>query len=175
MMPVPTHLRNIVVPREEVVDEELLIGDVRCRCGSGDFSLMYPGSTQEYEGKVYACTAEIDGNFFFLVKAVCAKCCAEYTLFDKHFHGWDGFLCHNPAKAALPRPPLTDWKCLSCGSMNHKVVIKVSSQGKDDFIGATEGEFDEENWPDAFEWIWMTITCCECGLVTENWVDYETA
>jgi hypothetical protein len=175
MMPVPTHLGDIVVPRDQVVDEELLIGDVRCRCGSRDFTLMYPRGTQQYEGSIYPCAVEVDGNFFFVVKAVCSKCSADYTLFDKHFHGWDGFLCHNPAKAALPRPALIEWKCQSCGSLNHKAVIEVCSQGKDYFVGATEGEFDEEEWPDAFEWISISITCSECGFKTEKWVDYETA
>ena len=174
MMPVPSHLSDILFPRDKVLDDELLIGDVICGCGCRIFKVMYPGETQEYEGREYPCTIEIDGNFFFLIKAVCSKCNEEYILFDKDFHGWDGFLCHDSMKAKLPRPKLICWKCKSCKASNHEVSIKVSSQGKTDFIDATEGEFDESKWSDAFEWIWVTIKCSECKLVTEDWIDYET-
>ncbi len=174
MMPVPTHLHMILFPREEVPDENLLTGDVKCSCGNRVFHVMYPGKTQEYKGSKYPCTIEINGNFFFLIKVNCPKCNEEYTLFDKHYHGWDGFLCHDNMKAELPRPKLICWKCRSCKSSTHEVSITLSSQGKDDFVDAADGEYDESKWPDAFEWIWITIKCSECGLVTEDWVDYET-
>lgn len=174
MMPVPTHLKSIVIPREKSVDEEPFVGDLLCRCGSKSFRMNYPGKTQEFKGKVHPCTIEIDGNFFFLIKAICTKCDMEYLLFDKHFHGWDGFLCHDKKEASLPRPVLVPWECLSCGNMGHKVTIEVSSLGKDDFMDATKGKFGEDKWQDAFEWIWISIECTKCGLKTENWVDYET-
>jgi hypothetical protein len=175
MMPAPTHLKGIIIPREDLLDEEPLIGDVLCKCGSNDFRLMYPGATQEYEGKMHPCTTEINGHFFFLTKAVCTKCSVEYLLFDSDFHGSDGFLCHDRKKASLPRPSLVSWKCLSCGALSHSVTITICSQGKDVFMAETKGEFDEGLWPDAFEWITISIKCNKCGLETKNWVDYETA
>ena len=51
MMPIPSHLKNIVIPQDTFIDEELLIGDVQCHCECRCFCLMYPGKTQEYEGK----------------------------------------------------------------------------------------------------------------------------
>lgn len=175
MMPVPSYLSNILIPRDKALDEGLLEGDVICHCGNRAFNVMYPGKIQEYGGKQYACTIQIVGNFFFCIKAICSKCGEKYLLFDKHFHGWNGFLCHDAEKASLPRPNLVCWKCTSCNSSNHGVSIKISSQGKDDFIEATDGEIDECKWADAFEWIWITLKCNECSLITENWVDYETA
>lgn len=174
MMPVPSHLRNILIPRDKVLNEELLIGDVICHCGNRAFNVMYPGKTQEYEGREHPCTIEINGEFFFLIKAVCSKNNEEYILFDKDFHGSDGFLCHDEEQANLPRPPLVNWKCRSCNASSHEISVKISSQGKDDFMEVTEEEFDESRWPDAFEWIWITIKCSKCGLVTDDWVDYET-
>lgn len=174
MMPVPSHLKYILYPRKKNLDEGLLIGDIKCSCGSRSFHVMYPGATQEYEGKKYPCTIEKDGSFFFVIKVNCSECNVEYTLFDRHFHGWNGFLCHDSVQASLPRPELKYWYCQSCNSSCHEVSIKISSQGKSDFMDATGGEYDENKWPDAFEWIWITIKCSECGLVSEDWVDYET-
>lgn len=174
MMPIPSHLKNILIPHDTVVDEEPLVGDIQCRCGSNEFSLMYPGRTQEYEGKKYPSTSEINGNSFFLVKAVCSKCRTEYLLFDKDFHGSDGFLCHDIKTVSLTRPPLIPWNCISCGSIKHKVEITICSPGKEVFMNETKGEYDEERWPDAFEWITISIECTKCGTKTERWVDYET-
>lgn len=175
MMPVPSHLRSIIVPQKYIVDDGLMIGNLSCQCGNEESNLMYPGQTQEYEGSIYPCTAEIDGNFFFLIKIICTKCKSSYILFDKHFHGWNGMMCHDEQKANLPRPPLVPWKCVSCGGLSHKVTIKIAFESKEDFIEQSRGEFKEAEWPDAFQWIWITIKCCSCGVVTENWVDYETA
>ena len=175
MLPVPSHLKNILVPKSGIKEEDVLIGNLRCRCGSERFVLMYPGQTHEYKGDIIPCTAEIDGNFFFLIKAKCGKCGQEHLLFDKDFHGWDGLTCHDDAEAKLPRPPLIPWKCLSCGDLSHKATVKINFENKEDFIEQSCGEYDVDRWPDAFQWIWMTITCCNCSLVTENWVDYETA
>jgi hypothetical protein len=163
------------VSRNELEDEEVLIGNLRCPCGSENFKMMYPGQTHEYEGRTYPCTAEIDGHFFFLVKAICSECNLEHLLFDEHFHGWDGVMCHDIRKASLPRPPLTYWKCLSCGGLYHKVTLKIAFESKENFIEQSRGEFDKTKWPDAFQWIWISITCCKCGLESKDWVDYETA
>lgn len=175
MLPVPSHLKNVLTSTNEIEDEEILVGKLRCRCGSEKFKLMYPGQTHEYEGHIFPCTAEIDGNFFFLIKAICEGCNLEHLLFDEHFHGWDGVMCHDAKKANLPRPPLVPWKCLSCGDLSHKVTVKIAFESKENFIEQSRGEFAEDIWPDAFQWIWMSIACCKCGLETKDWVDYETA
>ena len=175
MLPVPNHLKNVLVPRAEIKDEEIFVAGLRCQCGSEDFKLMYPGQTHEYEGQIYPCTAEIDGNFFFVIKALCMACSMNHLLFDKHLHGWDGFMCHDIKNASLPRPPLVPWKCLSCGDLSHKVTIKIAFESKENFLEQARGEFAEDRWPDAFQWIWMSIVCTNCGLKTESWVDYETA
>lgn len=136
---------------------------------------MYLGQTHGYEGRIYPCTAEIDGNFFFLIKAICTTCGTEHLLFDKHYHGWNGFMCHDKNKANLPRPSLVPWECLSCGDLSHKVMVKITYESKENFIEQSQGKVDEDKWPDAFQWIWMSITCFRCGLETIDWGDYETA
>ncbi len=174
MLPTPNHLKTIFVPDEECKHNDILAGMLQCPCGCTEHRLMYPGQTHEYRGATRPCTAEVHGEFFFIVKAVCEECKAEHLVFDKHFHGWDGLMCHDERESQLPRPPLVPWECLSCHSLSHEILIRIALVPKDDFIEQSYGEFGEERWPDAFEWIWISIECCRCGLKTEDWVDYET-
>jgi DNA-directed RNA polymerase subunit RPC12/RpoP len=174
MMPVPTHLKDCVVPHSAEIDEQPLKAMVRCPCGGMIFQLLYPGQTHEYDGEIIPCTAQIGKKFFFLIKVKCAACGKEHLLLDADFHGWDGFVCHDPNQAALPRPDLVAWKCLECGEEAHKADILIHAEGKDDFIEETGGTFDEKRWPDGFGWFTMNIECTKCGKKTSEWVSYET-
>jgi hypothetical protein len=174
MMPVPSHLQGIVVPLDDVIDEEALSARIHCPCGEETFKLLYPGQTHEYERELVPCTAEINGKFFFVLKSQCAGCKREHLLFDADFHGWDGFICHDSAQAALARPPLVAWKCQKCGDTRHTGVIRIQTQGKDDFISEAGDEFDVNRWPDAFGWFSLDLTCSECGKKSPELVSYET-
>jgi len=159
MMPVPTHLRDCVVPHFLEIDGSGLEGKVLCPCGSESFQLLYPGQTHEWNGEQVPCSAEIEGKFFFLVTARCTECATEHLLIDQDYHGWNGFVCREPEQAALPRPPLSPWPCKSCGALEHRALIQIETQGRADFLEETEGEFPENRWPDGFSWFSMSITC----------------
>lgn len=174
MMPVPSHLVGLVHPKDPQIDETALDAQVVCSCGAKSFVLLYPGATHEYRGELIPCTAEIDNRFFFLIKARCTSCGREHLLLDKDLHGWNGFVCHDSAQASLPRPPLTTWKCLKCGATEHQASVQVQTEGRQDFTDGTNGEFDEERWPDGFGWLSMSIVCAACGKETPEWVSYET-
>jgi len=174
MFPIPSHLRSIFIPADERISEGLLIGIIQCPCGSNEFQLVYPGQTIEFQEKKLPCDIEIGGHCYFVIKLECCKCRAQHLLFDADFHGWDGVMCHDVEKASLPRPPLIQWRCLSCGALPHKVAVKIALESKENFVEQAGGEFADDRWPDAFQWIWITITCCNCGLETRDWVDYET-
>jgi hypothetical protein len=174
MMPVPSHLVGSVRPKDAVVDEAPLDADVVCGCGSRRFDLLYPGQTHEYRGEQIPCTAQINDRFFFLIKARCTTCDRDHLLLDKDFHGWNGFVCHDEAQASVPRPPLVPWKCLACGKSEHQASVLINTEGREDFVEETEGEFDEGRWPDGFGWFSMSITCTGCGKQTPEWVSYET-
>jgi hypothetical protein len=173
MMPVPAHLQGLVVPLDSVIDEEALSAAVRCPCGDPHFELLYPGQTHEHDGEVIPCTAEIDGNFFFILKSRCQSCRREHLLLDADFHGWNGFICHDAAQAALARPQLVAWQCF-CGETKHTGVVHIQTQGKADFISEAGEEFDENSWPDAFGWFSLDLTCCKCGKESRELVSYET-
>lgn len=136
--------------------------------------LLDPGQTHDYQREPIPCTAEIDGAFYFLVKAICENCGSSHTLFDKEFHGWDGFVCHEAGQAARPPPPLEEWECLTCGGKRHTARIALEAQGKQDFIEEAGDEFPVDRWPDAFGWFDKSIACTECGKATATWVSYET-
>jgi hypothetical protein len=175
MMPVPSHLVNSVAPKDTVIDEESLEAAVQCTCGSMRFVFLFPGQTQEYDGVTIPCTAEIDNFFFFfLVKARCTHCSKEHLLLDQDFHGWNGFVCHDKKQAALPRPPLVPWKCLSCGATEHEAEIMIQTEGKRDFISESAGAVDENQWPDGFGCFNMSIKCTECSKDTPQWICCET-
>ena len=174
MMPVPSHLRGAVVPLDAVQDEAGLSAAVRCTCGDDRFVLLYPGQTHLYEGTKIPCTSQIGGQWYFVVASRCAGCGREHVLLDDDFHGWNGFVCHDPDKAALPRPPLVAWTCQACGASVHRGVVHIQTQGSEDFIAEAGDEFDPERWPDAFGWFSLDLTCAGCGLESPGLVDYET-
>ena len=174
MMPIPTHLKDCVVPDDAAVDESPLVGTVRCPCAGETFDLLFPGQTHEWDNEVIPCTAEVDGRFFFLIRAVCKKCSKSHLLLDVDFHGWNGFVCHNAEQAAHPRPPLAAWKCVKCGGSAHTARIEVAGEGMEDFVSESDGEFDEDRWPDGFGCLTINIKCVGCEHTPKTWVSCET-
>lgn len=185
MMPVPTHLEKIIVPFSGEAgllfmgpilypyQEETLVGNVICSCGNDELEVLYPGQTHIWKGERIPCVAKINENYFLIVKVRCSKCKAEHLIFDRDFHGWNGWVCRDTAQASLPRPELTEWNCSKCENTNHKVVVVITTQGKDDFLNETEGQFDVNRWQDAFESLSVTITCLSCGHETKSFIVCE--
>jgi hypothetical protein len=174
MMPVPTHLIGLVAPHDATPDEEALEATIRCPCSEDKFELLYPGQTQVYQGNPIPCTAQIGDRFFFVLKSRCTTCCREHLLFDKDFHGWDGFVSHDPEQAAQERPPLVPWRCQGCGELRHTGVVHIQTQGRQDFIDEAGSDFDANRWRDAFGWISLDLTCAGCGKHSPELISYET-
>ena len=173
MYPLPRHLKGVVIPSGQ--SEECTVeGKVACPCGSENFRLMYPGHTHTCRGELIPCTAEIEGHYYFVLRADCSNCDTVHLLFDSHFHGWDGFICHDIEMAALPRPELTAWTCLGCGGDEHKLVVKIAGESLEDFEENAGEDFGPESWPEAFGWITVDASCVKCGKRTEELVSYET-
>lgn len=162
-----------MVPLDATLDEEALIATVRCSCGEDRFELLYPGRTQVYRRKQIPCPAEVGDAWFFVLASRCIRCAREHVLLDRDFHGWNGFVCHDPEQAALPRPSLVAWPCQACGTNAHRGVVHIQTEGSEDFAEAGD-EFDPSRWPDAFGWFSLDLTCASCGLESPGLVDYET-
>lgn len=174
MMPIPTHLKNCIVPNELEIDELPLVGTVRCPCSGEAFEIRFPGQTLQWNDEVVPCTAEFNGRYFFLIRARCIKCGKSHLLLDVDFHGWNGLICHDIEQAARPRPPLAPWKCVRCGKSKHKARIEVVSEGKDSCLAEADGAIDDDRWPDAFESLTIDIRCTECDHSHVAWVSCET-
>ncbi|HET6249800.1 MAG TPA: hypothetical protein VFE47_19075 [Tepidisphaeraceae bacterium] len=174
MMPLPTHLKDCIVPDETTIDETNLAGRIRCDCESLKFQFLYPGQTNTWNGEIGPCTAEIGGKFFFLIRARCADCGKEHLLIDSDFHGWDGFVGHRPEQASLPRPPLVVWNCVSCGGRDHYGRIEIETEGKELCLEEAHGAIAEDRWQDAFGWFTISIECANCGKKSPEWMSLET-
>ena len=173
-MDTPTHISRCAKLISLEQEGRLLRCWVVCPCGGQSFKLLYPGQKKKNDEGEVPCTLQVGDKFFFLVKAICVDCNTEFLLFDKDYHGWDGYLCHNDNVALVPRPSLESWKCQECDSESHSVVVEFSYGDFDD-IKEDLGRIQIDNYWDAFEWVCMNIKCDNCGRATSKWVDYESA
>ena len=174
MMPVPSHLVGIAAPSEAMLDEAPLRADLRCDCGSQSFEFLFPGQTHSIGGREVPCTADVDGHYFDIVSSRCSECKLERVLLDADFHGWNGFICHDPAQAAIPRPPLVAWQCRNCGGTAHSGNIYIAGEGRADLVREVGSGFDADRWPDAFGWFTLSCTCRRCGQDSPDLFECET-
>jgi hypothetical protein len=172
LSPVPSHLAGWVGPAE--VEDDWVTAAVRCPCGNERMEFHYTGIVETPRGEVVPKTVEAGGVWFFLVKCVCEQCRQEHVLFDNLCHGHDGFVYHNPEKAALPRPPLHLLQCPKCRAAAHQGKVTIISDFKERYF--EEGDAKRcgmERWPDAYGCFAMGVTCCDCDHQTPGWIDYE--
>ena len=172
-MPTPSHLTDCIRRPSTDTDEEPLVAPVVCPCGSDQFTFLYPGQTAGDGPDLHPVTAKIDGKYFLVLRAACA-CGQSHLLLDADLHGWDGYVCRNDEKAALPRPDLVPWRCLTCTETNHKLTIHVCTQGKEDFVEECGGDFPPDMWPEGFSWFSLDTECVGCGCKSDSLIDYET-
>jgi len=172
-IPLPKHLKNILIPIGDSNNEFQLIGKIVCGCGSEKFTIEFVGDDSSYQKDDVIKVAEIDENYFLIIKMKCNSCNEENLIFDNDYHGWNGFVCEGDSKR-LPRPNTKDWFCNKCQNTNHSMIVKIESHGPDDFIEETEGELGREDWVEAFSWITIKVICNSCGETNDEWISYET-
>ena len=155
-LPVPTHLKDIFFPVGNDNNEFEVTGEIKCSCGNEYFEIW-------------------ESNEQLMVKILCKKCKKEYVIFDSGKHGWNGFVCGDDF---LNRElPYNKYHCSNCKEDCFKILVHISSQGKEDFIDeclSTDDSFSVEDWVDAFEWISISLTCENCGELSKEWLDAET-
>jgi len=174
IIPLPKHLKNILIPIGNINSEFQLIGKIVCGCGSEKFTIELVGDDSNYQKDNVIKVAEIDENYFLIIKAKCNSCNKENLIFDDDYHGWNGFVCGENFRH-LPRPDTAYWCCNKCQNTNHSMIIRIESHGQDDFIEETEeGDFDMEDWVEAFSWITIKVICNSCGETNNEWISYET-
>lgn len=154
-LPIPTHLRKYMSPTGEENNEYQVTGLIQCVCGQEVFEVYESNDRQ-------------------LVKLRCKTCGEEILLLDAGKHGWNGFVCKDDF---LDRSQLLEkYGCQHCEEDAFRVAVRISSQGKQDFLEeciAHDDSFKAEDWVDAFEWITVSLTCEACGEAEEDWMDLE--
>ena len=173
MLPIPKHLKQILKVNEQNNTEFEVTGKIVCNCGCENFTIKYVGDNSFYKTENVIKVIEIEGNYYLIITVECEKCKSLHLIFDNDFHGWNGFVCGELSKE-LERPKTKNWKCIKCENSNHKVIVKINSAGKEDFIEETEGDFDENDWIEAFSWITISTECESCSEKNKEWISYET-
>ena len=153
--PIPRHIKDFFqLVGTDNSEYEVKIS-IKCFCGSDTFSVY------QSNGKM-------------IVKLICQKCNKEIIIFDVGKHGWNGFVCKDNF---LDRSkPFEKVICEKCKSDTFRVLVMISSQGKQDFIDeciSNDDSFSEADWVDGFEWIDISLRCAECNY-NEKWMECET-
>jgi len=176
----PAHLAGISRLDEDRTTEQMFVADIVCTCGNPNLNLMHSGGTREENGEPIPQTAEVEGSFFMIIGAECPACQKSHLIFDKDYHGWDGFACaHETGYRANPRPDLVSWPCVKCNSPSHRITVLISMDREmildDGPVTSPDGSsiLDDSNWQEGFDWITVEITCSKCGRKTEEWLSYE--
>ena len=172
MLPIPKHLKDILVPTGEENNENCVKGTVQCSCGCESFSMKF-FADDDYEPP---CVCEYKNDYALMVKVRCGDCDREHLIFDISKHGWNGFVCHEGI--SVPDDELKSWKCRKCTNHTQHLEICIRSNGKQDFIEETgivdgETEFSEDEWTEGFGSICIKLQCIECGHSDNDWI-YET-
>lgn len=176
ILPIPAHLKNILIPKGDKNDEFFVAGDIACTCGNKEFSLSYLGA---YENEIIT-LCEYEGVFYLAIECKCKECGKVHLIFDDNLHGWNGFVCGDESGfegyEEFPMEKFKKlWKCPKCNDEHHEVSVAISSEGKEDFLENCEDtEFSEEGWVNAFSWITISTRCTNCGFIDKTWIDYET-
>lgn len=174
MYPVPKHLRGITRPIK-VDDDNRVHCPITCPCGSSEFVISHTGAVQGNGKMKCPVVAEIDGNFYFIVRAKCTQCDADHLIFDDHYHGWNGYVCApDEGTRELPRPNLVPWECSKCTCLAHRMQVHIAGEDKEHLLSEGEGILTEEDWHEAFGWLTIDIECVTCEFKYGAWVDYET-
>lgn len=154
--PIPKHLQSFLTLIGKENSEYEVTGLIHCSCNCEQFEVW-------------------ESNDRNIVKLICKQCGKEIILLDSGKHGWDGFVCKIDS---LNRTlPFTKFYCPNCGQDVFKVLVWISSQGKQDFLDecvANDDSFSLDDWVDGFEWITISISCTSCPFEEKDWVDLET-
>ena len=175
-LPIPEYLENWLVPDCSDHNEYKVSGAVECLCGNTTFKVDFVG--EEDDQNVYSIHIEEHPNpeyndyFALVIHITCTQCARTHTLYDRHQHGWNGYIAVEGKGFPFTKEMLHSKSCKNCGKTNFKLQTSIYSMGKVDF---TENAPDrpKEQWVNAFERITVDLACTDCGHAQTNWLDDE--
>ena len=155
-LPIPSHLRQYLIPAGDENCEYEVAGNIQCPCGNEEFEIW-------------------ESNGRCAIRLVCARCGKEIILFDAGQHGWNGFVCGE--EEYIDRTlPFQQYICAHCGKNRFRICVSINSQGREDFIEecvAYDPSFSADDWTDGFECIAVSVSCGKCGAEEEKWMIEE--
>lgn len=88
-LPIPKHLKKIIIQIGDNNNESHMDGVVRCTCGCETFLISVFGGNNGKD----ICVGEYERDYALIVKATCMDCDKNNLIFDMSKHGWNGYVC----------------------------------------------------------------------------------
>lgn len=173
MLPIPRHLRNILIVSEDDYDENNLQGKIQCTCGCRNIKLKIYAE----EHSTHISVDEYKGDYGLRIAGLCPACNKEFDIFDMAKHGYDGFVCHDGK--SVEDIDLKNYYCSDCKNSTFEVEVGIELEDQDQFneevVNEEPDKFKTEDYVDAFDWITISLKCSECSKIIRDWVNFETA
>ena len=177
-LPIPVYLENLLVPDCSDHNEFAIQGSIECTCGHTIFGVQFIGEVGD--NGAFICAQDLSEHpeaalqeyFPLMVKITCTDCHAIHTLFDKHQHGWNGFVAGEGKGFPFADKLLQTKSCTTCGKNHFNIQTAIHFMGKADFK-ENAPDLPEEQWVNAFESIQITLVCHDCRHTQNNWLDDE--
>lgn len=172
---VPSHLRAVLdLQRAQWDPQGGIRSPLRCGCGHRNFELLHPARKPSQGSGATPWPVEVEGRYFFLLKAACADCGTEHLLLDLDWHGWNAIVHRDERQASLPRPPLQTWSCESCCGRKHGISICLKYPSESEIPGRLWAESWRQFQADAFVSFSLDLTCGHCLRHSHELVHFET-
>ncbi len=173
MLPIPTHLRDILKVDEETFDGHNMDGRLQCTCGCDDIRLKIYGEQHQE----HIAVKRYKNDYGFRIAGACAACGKSFDIFDMAKHGYNGFVCGDGA--SVEEEDLKVYHCGACQGDAFTVEIGIELEDKEQFIEEVveyePDKFVPEDYVDAFDWFTVALKCKKCGRKYEDWVNFETS
>lgn len=144
-------------------ENTLVSGRLRC-CEQPTFSLRTVGAVQH---GLFHRMSLYPGAEGLAIRAVCAQCGRDILVFDARFDGYDNCFSGTGETSFSTAGSV---QCMKCGGGIFSVELRFEYPDRQELadLGCTNPE-------NAFTWIWISLTCSQCGKRYTDFVSHETA
>ena len=164
-MMIPDRIKPYFLATDQRQDGEntLISGRLQC-CGQPAFSLRAVGTVRRGLLHRMSLYPGVEG---LALRAACARCERDILVVDAGSDGYDnGF----SKTSETPFSTAESIQCIRCGGGVFSVDLRFEYPDEQELadLGCTNPE-------NAFTWIWISLTCSQCGKRYTDFVSHETA
>ena len=169
-IPIPHNLKSCFNVNVNASDQNNVLGTMKCICGCDEFYVQYFGDLSQHFIDHYVLkTILFDNEYVIYVKAVCAKCKREYTVFNSLTDGYDSF---TRSRKNIDLQAMKPFSCKKCKKDVFQTFITLEYSDKQEIMEDVGEDFEFEN---AFSWITVDLECKSCFKKYYKFIDYETS